>query len=296
MNEKTCIDAIAQARHDLRNPMSHILGFAEMLLERAEQSPFRAALEEICRLANSLVSLINAHLKWPVGDLPLLQEQIRNGGETILALINCARTYPQAASLDEADDLARMAEAAKQVMRLSETALPGLQILLDTQPCSADFQSAVSRAASPQTVRTDFPQQVHAKAIFAPPQAKSSILVVDDLEEIRTLLQGKLDELGYQVHLAGSGPEALRFLENTPVDLILLDITMPGMDGIEVLRQLKAAQPTQPIPVLMLTFSESPEQLALCLKLGAEGSISKPFKHVLLQASLQKTLGKNKTD
>ncbi len=81
------------------------------------------------------------------------------------------------------------------------------------------------------------------------------ILVVDDEESIHLLYREELEEEGYQVFSAMNGEDALKICESTPVDLVVLDINMPGMDGIDVLRQLKARKPSLPI-ILSTAYSE----------------------------------------
>jgi len=80
---------------------------------------------------------------------------------------------------------------------------------------------------------------------------KKRILVVDDEEGLRLLYKEELEDEGAEVELAASGPEALKKLENGGIDLVLLDIKMPGMDGVEVLRLVK--EKWKDIPVILCT-------------------------------------------
>lgn len=81
------------------------------------------------------------------------------------------------------------------------------------------------------------------------------ILVVDDEESILLLYREELEEEGYEVFSAMDGEEALKIFERVPIDLVVLDINMPGMDGIGVLRQLKARKPTLPV-ILSTAYAE----------------------------------------
>lgn len=80
---------------------------------------------------------------------------------------------------------------------------------------------------------------------------KNRLLIVDDEEGIRLLYKEELEEEGYDTEIASSGEEALEKLKNTKVDLVLLDIKMPGMDGVEVLRRVKEKWKT--LPVILCT-------------------------------------------
>jgi CheY-like chemotaxis protein len=75
------------------------------------------------------------------------------------------------------------------------------------------------------------------------------ILVADDEMSIRLLYSEELKEEGYEVYLASNGKEALEIVEKVPLDLVILDIKMPEMDGIEALRQIKERRPDLPVPL-----------------------------------------------
>lgn len=102
------------------------------------------------------------------------------------------------------------------------------------------------------------------------------ILVVDDQAGIRALLAEALSVLGYQVQPAASGPEALACLDRTLPDLVLLDMNMPGMSGLETLRELRRSYQT--LPVLMITADETDASVNRAAELGISGWISKPFE------------------
>jgi diguanylate cyclase (GGDEF)-like protein/PAS domain S-box-containing protein len=102
------------------------------------------------------------------------------------------------------------------------------------------------------------------------------ILIVDDEVTVRKLLQMLLHSQGYHTLTASSGKEALALIARQPPDLILLDIMMPGMDGYEVASQLKAAQSTSSIPIIMLSALGEHSARLLGLEAGAEDFLSKP--------------------
>lgn len=116
-----------------------------------------------------------------------------------------------------------------------------------------------------------------------------TILVVDDSKANLTLAKQALDEY-YQVSLVTSGQMALRFLEKRMPDLILLDINMPEMDGLETLRQIRANHDYKDIPVIFLTAKTDPETEVECLKLGAADFIGKPFVPQVMRSRIARTL------
>lgn len=101
------------------------------------------------------------------------------------------------------------------------------------------------------------------------------ILVVDDEPAIRRALRAPLLELGFQVSEASRGEEALQQLRGVTCDVVLLDINMPGIGGIETLRRIRALAPR--LPVLMLTVRDGEEEKIEALELGADDYVTKPF-------------------
>nr|1MVO_A Chain A, PhoP response regulator [Bacillus subtilis] len=101
------------------------------------------------------------------------------------------------------------------------------------------------------------------------------ILVVDDEESIVTLLQYNLERSGYDVITASDGEEALKKAETEKPDLIVLDVMLPKLDGIEVCKQLR--QQKLMFPILMLTAKDEEFDKVLGLELGADDYMTKPF-------------------
>lgn len=106
------------------------------------------------------------------------------------------------------------------------------------------------------------------------------VLIVDDSAAIRKILQRVLHQaevpLG-QVHEAGDGLEALEKLKTNKVGLILSDINMPNMDGIQFLSELKASEEWKHVPVIMVTTEGSQAKVMEAVNLGAAGYVRKPF-------------------
>jgi len=122
-----------------------------------------------------------------------------------------------------------------------------------------------------------------------------ALLVVDDNEDNRFTLTQRLKREGYvNVASAGNGREALKLLAERPFDLVLLDITMPEMDGYQVLETLKADTTLRAIPVIMISAIDEIESVARCIGLGAEDHLPKPFNAVLLRARIAACLEKKK--
>ncbi len=117
-----------------------------------------------------------------------------------------------------------------------------------------------------------------------------SVLVVDDEQNNFDVIEFILFTEGYELNYATSGEEALVFLETSQPDVILLDVMMPEMDGIEVCRQIKAHPIWCYIPIVMVTDLNSKEDLARALNTGADDFISKPVSPVELRARVRSML------
>ena len=121
-----------------------------------------------------------------------------------------------------------------------------------------------------------------------------TIMVVDDNPDIITIVKTILEGKGYNVLSASSGQELLSLLNNQKPDLIILDIMMPEMDGLEVLGRLKGITETASIPVILLTAKVQYEDVLGGYKLGADYYITKPFTSTQLVNGINLLLGESK--
>lgn len=119
---------------------------------------------------------------------------------------------------------------------------------------------------------------------------KVKILVVEDEAPIQELLQFNLERVKYKVKIADSGEEALKQATKFNPDLILLDIMLPGTDGLEVCKTLKSSSKTENIPIIMLTALCEEADIVTGLELGADDYITKPFSPRVLLARVKAAL------
>jgi DNA-binding response OmpR family regulator len=117
--------------------------------------------------------------------------------------------------------------------------------------------------------------------------ADANVLVVDDDDMNRDILSRRVRGLGCQVDVAESGKRALDMLNKNSYHLVLLDINMPEMSGVEVLRTIKANQATAKTAVIMVSGNDEQEMLRECIRLGAADYISKPYNAVVLRARIE---------
>jgi adenylate cyclase len=257
----------ATLRHELRTALNHILGYSELLLEETgegEQKALELGLRQVHTEARQLLGLINTLLASSGGDAQAVApavfqgelcpplERILAAGETLkreVAGLGAARFLP---------DVERILSAAETLR-----ALLGQQVA-----AGAQLEGAADAGAGEGTVEC------------------GAILVVDDDEGNREILARRLRRQGYRVEVAAGGRQALETLGRTALDLVLLDVMMPDMDGYAVLQGLKADPRLHDIPVLMISALDEIASVVRCIELGAEDYLSKPFDPVLLQARI----------
>ncbi len=124
-------------------------------------------------------------------------------------------------------------------------------------------------------------------------QRRFHILVVDDQPDMLTLIVRALENDQYAVSTATSGPEALRMIDEHMPDLVVLDYKMAGMDGMEVIKTLRAKPETQPLPVLMLTAMTDEPSTRAGFEAGVTDYVTKPFSIPQLTARVHACLARS---
>ena len=271
------IDPAAQLRHELRTPLNHIIGYAEMLLEElqdADKLDMAAGLTALRTDARQLLALLNEVLaRRQTGPPDLVAargtlgpplERVRSAGEAL------RKRAAEAGGGSLLADLERIYSATE---RLDELLRHG------GVPWPQEGAHHAARAES---------------GAGQPAQHRGVILVVDDNEDNRDMLARRLRRQGYEVLTAAGGRAALETLAARPLDLVLLDVMMPEMDGYAVLQQLKADPALRDIPVLMISALDELDSVVRCIQLGADDYLGKPFDPVLLQARIGACLEKKR--
>jgi len=257
---------VAELRHDLRTPVNHIVGYAEMLLEdlpAPAHARERAALEQTIVAARDALGVISVVL---------------------------ASTRHEVAAAELDDLYARLAEPQRRIL----DAVRGLLAATGEAP-TPTFADDLARilAAAERLVPRDRPAAAPEPGAAPIPAAGGRrILVVDDEAGNRDLLRRRLEREGYAVICAEGGQEALAVVAREAVDLVLLDMLMPGLDGLAVLGRLKGDPATRDLPVIVISALDDLQAIARCIEAGAEDYLPKPFDPVILRARLAGSLQK----
>ncbi|MCM2285260.1 MAG: response regulator transcription factor [Desulfobacula sp.] len=125
---------------------------------------------------------------------------------------------------------------------------------------------------------------------------KETILIVDDEEDIIELIQYNLKNEGYSILTAEAGEQAIKIAKQARPDLIVLDLMLPGMDGLEVTRYLRSNDQTRDLPIVILTAKGEESDIITGLELGANDYISKPFSPKVLTARIRAILRRRRKE
>jgi len=281
---------VAQMRHDLRTPVNAILGYAQLLLEEDEVAldvETRGDLERVTEAGHQLMRVVTEALDPSelIGDdVALSAARLRHDLHTPLTtvqglvylLIEEHGDAPICADLRRMDTAAvRLAEVSDNIERLYRVYLGATAAGALTAPVSATF---------PPAVVEENPEK--------PAVRSGLILVIDDEEVNRHLLTRRLTHQGHVVLTAETGDAGLVRAAREPVDLILLDVLMPGLSGYDVLSRLKADPGLREIPVLMISALDQTASVTRCIALGADDYLTKPFDPLVLRARVNSCLRK----
>lgn len=297
MTERGPKTRLANLRHDLRTPLNAVIGYCEMLLEDAEElgpASYEPRLNQMLEAGKVLLNEVNDVLD-PVRvesgrigtDLGAfaewLQERLAERLRVVRDLSESLVTDAEADGNDEAlPDLVKIRAAAKRFSEILQefTAFSELSAAVkDTQPAPTRPQPAPAPEPPVPTALDAEEGPQHA-----------TILVTDDNEDNRELLRRHLERQGHTVLQAEDGHRALELITNKTVDLVLMDVMMPGIDGFETTRQIRAMPEHSDLPVIMVTALGSKEHRLKAVEAGASDFVSKPVDKVELQVRMASLL------
>ncbi len=299
-------ECLSKIRHDMRTPVGHIIGYAEMLYEDMgdDLSPeFQRDLQTIKSSGERMVALIDEFFspaKQSVDELDLKEAQFQMRLQ-LNHISGYSEMLREQAIDDELEDLLtdldHISEAERRLVDLIERQLnaSAFEAQLGKEN---EKEVATPEAGAGPTADTDDgegdakrPAEMDTLEWLA---EGGEILVVDDEPSNRDLLTRRLSRQGYEPTAVESGEAALEILNETRFDLILLDLMMPGLSGLETLERIKSIPRLRNIPVMMLSASDDMDVVVQCVLKGAEDYIFKPFNPILLRARIGACLEKTR--
>jgi len=281
------VDLVRNFRHQLRTPVNHIVGFSEMLEEEAADRSWDALLPDLQRIRDvgrSLSDFIGATVdvaKVEGGKLDPAEvsRDLRTPLESVIGYSQLLQEIAEERGWVEAlPDLQKVESAAKYLTGL-------IAGVLDLATAYSAGGTSVSRS------RRGGREEA---ASAGEPTGSGAVLLCEDDPFDGEMLVRRLRQLGYAVTLVSSGREALDALAARVVDVVLLDVLMPDVDGFETLRIIRSTEALRDVPVIMISAIEEVPVVVRCIEMGADDYLSKPVDPVLLRAKVGSALEKSR--
>jgi adenylate cyclase len=298
---------ISYVREELSAPALAIMGYAEMLMSDAVQAGRESFMDDLQRILDAsgnlhrlILSLLDPATVRQAGGSRDLEDYRRTLRHDLRTPINAIKGYGEMLREDAADGGADMladdldkllGEATLLLDRIDglvtfsggDAASPdGISATVSEADASAGMVESLLKAVRP----------IAAKEADLAAVQPSRILVVDDNASNRDLLSRRLQRQDHTVLQAEDGAIALATVENGAIDLILLDLMMPGISGYDVLKSLKSDPRYREIPVIMISALSELDSIVRCIEAGAEDYLAKPFDPTLLRARVGSSLEK----
>ena len=296
--ERVRFASLSYMRHEMRTPVNAILGYCELLIEdeeEAEEPILLADLRRIKEAGDLLLARINEVLSASL-DLMIsspeimatLSVELRQELRDPLSVV----TGYGGLLLERCEDRGR-GEAVPDLRRIvgaAERLLAFLNESVHVNESGMDAPDALGAAEMiRETVASIRPVNLTHEAGLT-----GTILLAEDNDLNRHLLVRRLERLGHEVVAVTNGRDALEHLQAEAVDLVLLDLIMPEMNGYEALARMKADPTLREIPVLMVSALDELDSVVRCIEAGAEDYLSKPCDPVLLRARVAACLEKKR--
>lgn len=275
-----------------------MLGYQELVVEGAKAAGLAEYDEDLGRITEAahrlnafLDKLVDGLVETLDEDQAAFEARLRHDLRTPL---NAVIGYSEMI-LEELDakDHPTFVSDIKAVLAEAGTLLSRIGDIADLKHPTETLNPSAALSASATAVALGLATAVDTR----PGQSMSEagrILVVDDVASNRDLLARRLVREGHDVLLASSGQEALNLLDEQALDVLLVDILMPDMNGIELLARLRANPRHARLPVIMVSGLREIEAVARCIEAGADDYLTKPFDPVLLRARLSAALEKKR--
>ena len=294
-------------RQELSAPATAIMGYAEMLMDDAAQTGCAQRTDDLQRILDAsrtlhrlILSLLEpTTIHHPDGnaDAAELRRALRHDLRTP---INAIKGYAEMLREDAADgDADTFVSDLDKLLNEATLLLSRIDGLVTYSGGNAPQLEGVARTFAENAASTNMVESV-LKAVrpIATNEAdlavvrSSRILVVDDNASNRDLLSRRLQRQGHSVLQAEDGARALALAEKEALDLVLLDLMMPGISGYDVLTRLKRDSRFRDIPVIMISALSELDSIVRCIEAGADDYLAKPFDPTLLRARVGSSLEK----
>ncbi len=288
-------------RAEFEAPVHVVAGFVDLLIEDATRDglePYMADLEKIKAASDRLDALVaklldstDSELSLGEQDIEAISSKLRHDLRTpITAILGYGELLAEEAREDGHGGLSSTLDGLIDASRRLLGQIDSMVDLLRVQALSATAPDEVVAEATalPRTVETI--RAVLFDEQDLQPKVTGHILVIDDNVSNLDLLSRRLTRDGHVVETCESGERALSLVQEHHFDLVLLDLIMPGLNGIDVLRCLRTDEKTKALPVIMISAMDEVDGAVRCIEAGADDFLSKPLNPILLRARINAAL------
>ena len=293
-------------RHELCTPINAIIGYGEILLDEVSEVDDPESYQDLekvhaagLQLLASTDTILNSN---QLKDHPVARDINSFSARVRLELLTPLSTVMgycemllEDAPADITSDLKRIDTAARHLLEMTNDIVNLAQQQLQTL---SGQSSLVAKLQIDDPANATFAQTadklIRSVQLSGDKAIDGSILVVDDNQINCDLLSRQLGRQGYTVTTVNRGAQALELLQEADYDLVLLDIFMPDMNGLDVLSEIKQNPDWQTLPVIMISALDELNSVVHCIEMGAEDFLSKPFNPILLQAKIKASLEKKR--
>jgi CheY-like chemotaxis protein len=279
---------LSKIRHDLRTPVGHVIGYSEMIEEELVEAGKQDSCHDLQAIQNAgqrILALIDDHFsggKTSADQISIADVQFQIRGQ-----LNHISGYAEMLREDFVDDDPELVADLDKIITAEKAIVSLVENIKLNQWEGVEAPSKKAFKGRPEESKK-LASVVDQTSLGA----GGDILVVDDDPTNREMLKRRLVRNGYTTTSVSSGEEAIKILESKRFDLVLLDLIMPGLSGLETLGILQANPRLRTIPVIMLTAADDMNTMVQCVLSGAEDYIFKPFNPVLLSARISACLEK----
>ena len=304
-DRRTELALVAYVRQELSAPAIAILGYAEILMDDAVQANRGELTDDLQRILDAsrtlhrlILSLLDPAIIHRTDGSADLAEFRRTLRHDLRTPINAIKGYGEMLREDTADGGAETLVAYLDKLLGEATLLldriDGLVTFSggDAPPSDGTGSAEIGVPARMVESLLKAVRPITTKEADLVAVQPSRILVVDDNASNRDLLTRRLQRQGHTVLEAEDGARALALVEKEALDLVLLDLMMPGISGYDVLALLKSDPRSREIPVIMISALSELDSIVRCIEAGADDYLAKPFDPILLRARVGSSLEK----
>ena len=276
-------------KHDLKNPINAMIGYSEYIIEDIESDEYIIHISDInsifkiCKTINDKIEQSFKNIDDELIDIDAFQFDLRSNLCSVIGLIEMILDRQNNATFNDDDEFSNCINNIYKSCKTLLEIIENIKIYIKENPSK-------SKNTGLRAVQND--QYKSFKNKINTIKYTGKILIIDDDVLNAELMLKILDKLDHEVTISHNADDALNAISLERFDLILLDIIMPNVNGIELLQMIKKNNHYFDVPIIMLSALDDLESIVDCINLGADDYITKPIDKILLNARINSCLEK----